>query len=152
MPQRPDRLDLNRTDFEVMKVLWKHGDVSAREAHDALTSRFDWAYSTTRTTLERMVKKGLVEKHPFHGLFLYRAAVSRVAVMASRVKEFAESVLELDPAPVVSLFTQGKALNAEEIRQLEALLAEPTAASPAPTAAEPTAADSTEGACTEDPA
>lgn len=122
--------ELNRTDFEIMKVLWKRGPVSAREAHDALANHFDWAYSTTRTTLERMVKKELVVKESFHGLFLYRAAVSRVAVMAARVKEFAESVLELEPAPVVSLFTQGKALSADEIRQLEDLLAEPDAAAP----------------------
>lgn len=120
----PPKLDLNRTDFAVMKVLWKRGAISAREAHDDLPSSFDWAYSTTRTTLERMVKKRLVIKEPFHGLFLYRAAVSRVTVMAARVREFAESVLELDPAPVVSLFTQGDALDPEEIKELEALLAE----------------------------
>lgn len=122
MPPSP-KLELNRTDFEIMKVLWKRGPVSAREAHDALAEHFDWAYSTTRTTLERMVKKELVSKESFHGLYLYRAAVSRVAVMAARVREFAESVLELEPAPVVSLFTQGKALSADEIRQLEDLLA-----------------------------
>lgn len=121
------KLDLNRTDFEVMKVLWKRGAVSAREAHEDLEPRFAWAYSTTRTTLERMVKKGLVHKEPFHGLFIYRAAISKVSAMAARVREFAESVLELDPAPVVSLFTQGDALSPEEVRELEQLLADPSA-------------------------
>lgn len=129
MPPSP-KLELNRTDFEIMKVLWRRGPVSAREAHDALAEHFDWAYSTTRTTLERMVKKELVSKESFHGLYLYHAAVSRVAVMAARVREFAESVLELEPAPVVSLFTQGKALSADEIRQLEDLLAPAESADP----------------------
>lgn len=121
-----DRSEINRTDFAVLKVLWKRGAVSAREAHDDLETHFAWAYSTTRTTLERMVKKGLVRKEPFHGLLIYRAAVSRVSVLAARVREFAESVLELDPAPVVSLFSQGDALDAAEIDELERLLAEPS--------------------------
>ncbi len=120
-----ERLDINRTDFAVLKVLWKRGAVSAREAHGDLQPRFDWAYSTTRTILERMVKKGLARKETFHGLLIYRAAVSRVAVLAARVREFAESVLELEPGPVVSLFSQGEALDAEEIAELEQLLAAP---------------------------
>lgn len=120
-----DRLDINRTDFAVLKVLWKRGAVSAREAHEDLQASFSWAYSTTRTTLERMVKKGLVHKDTFHGLLIYRAAVSRVAVLAARVREFAESVLELEPGPVVSLFSQGEALDAAEIEELERLLATP---------------------------
>ena len=115
---------LNRTELSIMKVLWHHGKASAREVHEEISQDFDWAYSTTRTNLERMVRKGLLRKKDFHGLFLYAPGVSKVAALAARVKEFAEQVLELDPAPVVSLFAEGNRLSAEEIEQLERLLDE----------------------------
>lgn len=117
--------ELNKTDFEVMKTLWKGGGrLSAREVHEGLHGHFGWAYSTTRTTLERMVKKGLLQKNEFHGLNLYAPAVSKTAVLAARVREFAESVLEMEAAPVVSLFADSDAVSADELAELRRLVDE----------------------------
>ncbi len=108
-----------------MKVLWQAaGKLSAREVHERVAARQGWAYSTTRTTIERMVKKGLVEKRAFHGLHLYRPAISRAAGLARRVREFARQVLETSHGPVVSLFAESGALSEDEIAELEALLEE----------------------------
>jgi predicted transcriptional regulator len=113
---------LNRTEFALLKILWRAEKSSAREIHQSLPRDFSWAYSTTRTNLERMVKKGFLVKENFHGLYLYLPKVSKVAALAARVKEFAESVLELDPAPVVSLFAANEHLSAEEIEEIEEIL------------------------------
>ena len=113
---------LTGPELELMKVLWRAGDLGAREIHDAVGARFDWAYSTTRTTLERMVRKGLVEKRAFHGLYVYGAAISRARGLAGLVREFAARVLESDPAPVVSLFAAQGALDEDEIAELHAIL------------------------------
>lgn len=119
-----DLPQLNRTEFSLLKILWRSQRASAREVHDHLPGNLDWAYSTTRTNLERMVKKGLLAKGDFHGLYLYTPNVSKVAALAARVKEFADTVLERDPAPVVSLFAEGGQLSAEEIEEIELLLAQ----------------------------
>lgn len=116
--------DLNPTELGLMKVLWRRGRMSARELHDAFGAQQSWAYSTTRTVLDRMARKRLVQKAPFHGLNLYSPAISRVAGMARQVRDFAERVLETDPAPVVSLFAESADLSGAEIAELEALLAE----------------------------
>ena len=50
-------------ELDVMKVLWTAGGLSAREVHERLAEQTGWAYSTTRTMIERMVKKGLVARH-----------------------------------------------------------------------------------------
>lgn len=117
--------DLTRPELEVMKGLWSGGGrMSAREIHDQAGEKNGWAYSTTRTTIERMVKKGLLAKKTFHGIYLYSTDVTRVQGLASLVKDFADRVLEMDYAPVVSLFTQGGKLSAEEIDELSRLLEE----------------------------
>ncbi len=113
---------LTRPELDVMKALWREGRLGAREVHDRVGSRHGWAYSTTRTTLERMVKKGLVAKAPLHGLYVYSASVSRARGLASLVRAFAEDVLEADYAPVVSLFAQTNTLSQDEIDELHAVL------------------------------
>lgn len=115
---------LSPTELELMKLLWEADGLSAREVHERLNERLDWAYSTTRTTLERMVRKGLVAKSDFHGLHLYTASVSRAAGLARLVREFARQVMGTAPAPVVSLFAASGTLDEEEIAELRRLLDE----------------------------
>jgi len=109
-----------------MKALWESEGQSAREIHDRLDSSLDWAYSTTRTVLDRMAKKGLVERTSFHGLYLFRPKVSRPRGLASLVRRFAESVLEVPASRVVSLFSESEALTEPERRELLKIIAETT--------------------------
>jgi predicted transcriptional regulator len=51
-----DLPQLTPAELEVMKVLWAGDSLSAREIHEQLAERLGWAYSTTRTTVERMVR------------------------------------------------------------------------------------------------
>jgi predicted transcriptional regulator len=119
----PDELPhLTPAELEVMKVLWRAERLSAREVHENLGDRRDWAYSTTRTMIERMVRKGLVVKKTFHGLHVYSAAVSRAEGLAKLVREFAAQVLESSHVPVVSLFAETGSLTVEEIEELRLLL------------------------------
>jgi BlaI family penicillinase repressor len=111
-------------ELDVMKVLWNRGRLSAREVHEQLGGRTGWAYSTTRTVMERMVTKGLLKRERFHGLHLYAPSVSRPAGLAALVRSFAEDVLELRRVPVAALFAESEALTREELEELRALLEE----------------------------
>ena len=117
-----DLPQLTPSELEIMKLLWEADGLSAREVHERLRRRMDWAYSTTRTTLERMVAKGLVAKSSFHGLHLYAAAVSRAAGLARLVRDFARDVVETSHVPVVSLFADSGSLEPEELEELRRLL------------------------------
>ena len=129
MPRQNNGLpQLTPAELDVMKVLWADGRLSAREVHERLAERQGWAYSTTRTTMERLVKKDLLGKEAFHGLHLYEPRITRAAGLARMVRDFARQVLETSPVPVASLFAESGTLTAEEIAELESLLktAEPS--------------------------
>ncbi len=113
---------LAAAELEVMKALWRAEPQSAREIHDRVGRGTGWAYSTTRTVVERMVEKGLVSKTDSHGLHLYAPLISRAAGLARLVRDFAEQVLELKRAPVAALFAESEALTPEELEDLRALL------------------------------
>ncbi len=121
MPRRP-LPDLARTELDVLKVMWSEGRLSAREVHERLADRLGWAYSTTRTVLDRMVKKGYLSRRDFHGVYLYAARISRPQGLARLVRDFAERVLELDHGSVVPLFARSDALTPEEVDELSHLL------------------------------
>ncbi|MBN1499901.1 MAG: BlaI/MecI/CopY family transcriptional regulator [Spirochaetes bacterium] len=115
-------LSISPNDFEILKLLWKHKQLSGREIHNMMSEKTGWAYSTTRTTVERMVGKELVKKGNFHGLNVYIPAVSKVRAFALQVSQFAEKILERDALAVLPLFTKSATLSDEEIKELKALL------------------------------
>lgn len=110
------------TDFEILKFLWKQSPLSGREIHDRIAGKTGWAYSTTRTVIERMVKKGLLEKDESHGLNVYCAKISRASAFASQIASFAERLLDGDAEAMIPLFTKGNVLNEHEISELKDII------------------------------
>lgn len=116
--------ELSKTELDIMKVLWRHGKQSTREVHDKLSKTTNWAYSTTKTIMDRMVNKHLLERENFHGVFIYTPLISKPMGLAQLVRNFADQVLEMDYGSVVSLFARNKTLTPEEIEELSRLLKE----------------------------
>ena len=114
--------DLTKAEFDILRILWKSGRLNVRELHDQLIEHYNWAYSTTKTMMDRMVKKGLLRREEFHGVYLYKPLLSRPKGFARFIQFFADRVLELDYGSVVSLFSRSKALSPEEIEELRLLL------------------------------
>ena len=115
-------VDLSRAEYDILRTLWKTGRLSVREVHDQLQETYDWAYTTTKTMMDRMVEKGLLNRESFHGIYLYKPMITRPAGLARMIQFFADRVLEMDVGSVVSLFARSKALTPEEIEELNDLL------------------------------
>ena len=116
--------DLTKTEFDILRILWKSGRLSVRELHDQMIENYSWAYSTTKTMMDRMVKKELLKREQFHGVFLYSPLITRPKGFARLINFFSDRVLELDYGAVVSLFSRSKALTPDEIEELSQILKE----------------------------
>ena len=116
--------DLTKAEFDILRVLWKSGRLNVREVHGQLIQHYNWAYSTTKTMMDRMVTKGLLRRGIFHGIYLYNPLITRPAGLARFIQFFADRVLEIDASSVVAMFARSKAITPEEIQELERLLKE----------------------------
>jgi BlaI family penicillinase repressor len=114
--------DLSKAEYDILRVLWKDGKLNVREVHDQLQEVYHWAYTTTKTMMDRMAAKGLLKREGFHGVFLYEPLITRPAGLAKFIEFFADRVLEMDTGAVVSMFARSQAITPEEIRELEKLL------------------------------
>ena len=83
-----------------------------------------WSLSSTRTTLARMVAKGLLVETKLDGVRAYGPARSKPAVMAGLMRRFLSRVMEIDGPLPTSAFTGSAVLDADELAEIEALLAE----------------------------
>jgi len=66
---------LGKLEREVMDEAWRCGEVSVREVYRSFEERT--AYTTLMTTLDRLYKKGLLERRKDGRAFLYSPRISR---------------------------------------------------------------------------
>ena len=114
--------DPSDAEFDVLKLFWKDGPLSAREVHDQIGPQLSWAPSTTRTVLERMCAKGLLTRRDQEGLAVFAAGESKVDVVGRALTKFARRVLEIDGPLSAQAFTGSQLLNPDEIAELQAML------------------------------
>ena len=69
------RLRLGPLEIDVMEMMWKLGPSNVRDVVERLERKL--AYTTIMTTLDRLYKKGLLERELTDRAFVYQAKVSR---------------------------------------------------------------------------
>ncbi|WP_448547512.1 BlaI/MecI/CopY family transcriptional regulator [Thalassotalea fusca] len=109
-------------ELEILKLLWQTQPRTARELHDEINQQFDWSYSSTRKTLERMGEKGLVTTDTLGNRKIYHANVEKVPTLAGFAQDFAKRVLELKGPLPVAMFADSELMDDKEIADLEKLL------------------------------
>src|SRR3954447_12726735 len=131
MPNLPQISD---AEWDVMKVVWDHGPLTAGEVVRRLAAERRWSPRTVKTLLSRLVKKGAAEVRveeadaasgtPGSGgrRFLYRARVSREACVRSESRSFLSRVFDGSVAPALLHFLEAGKLTKDEIRLLRETL------------------------------
>jgi len=74
MRRQSQQLVLGPLEMQVMNVAWSVGRCSVRDVVERLNSKL--AYTTVMTTLDRLFKKGLLEREKSERAFLYSPALS----------------------------------------------------------------------------
>jgi predicted transcriptional regulator len=66
---------LGPLEVSVMEILWTHGESAVRDVVDRIERPL--AYTTVMTTLDRLYKKGLLDRRKCERAFLYSPHLSR---------------------------------------------------------------------------
>ena len=103
----------------VMSIAWREGDISVREACNRL--RVNVAYTTVMTTMDRLFKKGLLDRRKVGRAFLYRARATRQQLENAVLSSLVDAVSEQDCA----LLDELERLVREKRRKLDSRNPEP---------------------------
>ncbi|HEY3963358.1 MAG TPA: BlaI/MecI/CopY family transcriptional regulator [Planctomycetaceae bacterium] len=114
--------DLSAAERQVMEVVWERGEVTAKEARDALPREV--ARNTVRTLLERMEEKGWVVHREVGRAFLYRAARPREESIGRKVRELIDTVCGGSAESLVAALLDYRGLRPGELHRIRKMLEE----------------------------
>jgi len=92
-------------ELRVLDAVWRHGkEVAVRDIHPDFPGS---AYTTLMTTLDRLHRKGVLERRKVGRAFAYRAVSSRQELESGLVTKALQSVLKGASAqPILSFFVE----------------------------------------------
>jgi BlaI family penicillinase repressor len=110
---------LTPAEWEVMKILWDHGPLAARDVHARLPRTRGWAKKTVKTLLARLVAKEALTYEQIGNSYLYRPAVDREEMTRVEVRSVFQRLISAACSPVLAQFIEEADLSDAEIRQLK---------------------------------
>lgn len=84
-------LDLAPLELDCMNTLWPMGEGTVREIRDRLAERRPRAYTTIMTIMDRLARKGVVERRKIGRAYTYRANVSAEEARAQALGQVVEN-------------------------------------------------------------
>ena len=111
----------NVTDAElaVLQLLWERGPSAVRQVADVIyPGGGPSEYATAHRLLERLEDKGYVRRQKVQGVYAFRAAVDREAVLGQQLETLVERMCGGSLQPLLSTLVKSKRLSADELREL----------------------------------
>lgn len=94
---------LGSREVDVLKILWRHGELSAQEVLRFFISE-QLSLSTMQSTLERLHRKNLLHRHKTGRAYLYSAAISQSAIVSRLMEEIAQHLGNGESSVMISGF------------------------------------------------
>lgn len=109
------------SELRVMDVLWKNGDLTAKEISQILAEQVGWSKTTTYTVIKKCVDKGAIERR---SNFLCHALVTRDEAREQETAELINKLYDGAAGQLVASLLGSKRLSKEEIEKLRKLIDE----------------------------
>jgi len=120
-----EKQQLTEAEWDVMQVLWREQPCTAGTIQTSLSDSRGWAYSTVKTTLDRMVDKGLLTVKRDGKRQLFSAVRSPSATRLSELRGFLRRAFDgASLSPALQLLIEEEELSTKEIAELKALIEE----------------------------
>jgi len=114
---------ISEAEWEVLGILWKKAPLTAAEVFDRLSGK-KWKFSTVRTFLARLERKGVVGSQENRFAKTYSPLISREDCVRDASQSFLDRVFDGAAASLLIHFAKNKRLSDRERAELQEILAQ----------------------------
>ena len=110
------------SELKVMDVLWKEGDMPAKQISDILKESIGWNMNTTYTVIKKCIAKGAIERREPN--FLCHALIARDVVQAAETEELLHKLFDSSPDLLFASLLGHQKLSKAQIDNLRHMVSE----------------------------
>jgi len=113
---------LTEAEWVIMKVVWDNQPCAAGAVQEALEQSQNWAYSTVKTTMDRMVAKGLLETQAIRNLTLYSPRITEDQARKGEFRSMLKRAFDGALTPMLQFLIQNERLSKADLKRLRDLV------------------------------
>jgi BlaI family transcriptional regulator, penicillinase repressor len=110
--------ELTEAEWAIMKVVWEHQPCAAGTVQEALVTKKGWAYSTVKTTMDRMVDKGLLKINKVRNIQLFTSQINRTQAAKGEFTKMLSRAFDGALAPMVQFLVENEKLSEKQVKEL----------------------------------
>ncbi|MFC1765707.1 BlaI/MecI/CopY family transcriptional regulator [Planctomycetota bacterium] len=110
--------ELTEAEWEIMKVVWEQEPCAAGTVQEALEKTRNWAYSTVKMTMDRMVEKGFLKINKIRNLQLFQSCITEVEARRGELRKMLQRAFGGTLTPMLKFLIDHEGLSPEEAKQL----------------------------------
>ena len=115
-------VELTEAEWDIMKVVWEKEPCAAGTVQETLAQSRDRAYSTIKTTMDRMVEKGFLQIERIRNLQLFKSCVSEVDARRGEFRKMLKRAFDGALTPMMQFLIEHEGLSKDESAQLRKLV------------------------------
>lgn len=108
------------SELKVMEILWKQGEVTAKEIAKELYRQVGWSKTTTYTVIKKCIDKGAIERREPN--FICHAMVSKEETQKYETNELIDKMYDGHPDKLIAALIGEKRLDEASIMRLKELI------------------------------
>ncbi len=116
---------MSLSDFEVdvMNVVWRFGECTAPQVHREVEKRKPVTYSTVKTIIDRLEKKGAIQRTRTEGrTIFFKPTIAPSEVQTNLVDKLLGTIFAGDRRPLFSRLLSAEALTRDDLEFLSKLI------------------------------
>ena len=115
-------MKLTEAEWQIMNALWQKHPATARDVMDRLPVGVQWAYTTIKTMLTRLVEKKAVGEIKQGNTSVYDPLVSQQKARLSAFRSLLDQAFDGAIGPLVHFLAEEKQISAREKEELVKVL------------------------------
>jgi BlaI family penicillinase repressor len=120
--QTKSNAELTEAEWIIMKVVWETEPCAAGTVQESLANTRDWAYSTVKTTMDRMADKGFLKIQKIRNLQLFSSIISEVDAKRGEFRKMLKRAFDGAMTPMMQFMLEHEGLNKTELTELRKLV------------------------------
>ncbi len=114
--------DLFDSEWEILRVVWRLEPCAAPTVQEELQDTKGWAYTTVKTLMDRMVKKGLLTSQKIRSIYLYSAAITQTQARKGEIMRAVTRAFDGTLTPMMQFLIESDELSEKECKELGNLI------------------------------
>jgi BlaI family transcriptional regulator, penicillinase repressor len=115
-------MKLTDAEWALMNCVWHKHPATVREIADSLPKTREWAYTTIKTMLDRLVEKGALSETKKGIASIYSPLITQRDARSSALKMLANHAFDGAFGPLVNFLIEDRKLSVREKKQLMEIL------------------------------